>query len=102
MQKGSPYIDEVNERLLTLKDMGFIDKWVREMMANASNCDSIAKVVGSHGRRTMSLGLSQIGSFFRIVVGGLTFSIFGHAGEIMWHKFRRGMGKREDVTSTQR
>ena len=93
-QKGSPYIEEVNDKLLTLKDMSLIEKWVQETMVNASNCDSITKVVGSHGRKTKRLGLSQIGSFFMLVTGGLALSIFGLLGETTWHKYGRGTGKR--------
>ena len=84
----------MNEKLLTLKTMGLIEKWVQDTMVNASNCDSITKVLGSHKRKTMRLGLSQIGSFFLLFTGGLTLSIFGLVGEIMWHKYRRVTEKR--------
>ena len=84
---------------MTLKDMGLIENWVRETMANASNCDTITKVVASHKSTTVSLGLSQIGSFFMLVIGGLILSIFGHVAEIRWNFVKILIGKKHMSTT---
>ena len=66
--------------------MGLIENWVKETMTNATKCDSIPKVVASHKRTVTSLGLSQVGSFFMLVIGGLILSVLGHLAEIVWNK----------------
>ena len=78
----------MNDKLIILKDMGLIENWVRETMMNASNCDTIANVVASHQRSSISLGLSQIGSFFILVIGGLILSLFGFLAEAAWNRCR--------------
>ena len=77
-----------------------IDKWVKQTTANASKCDSLDEVVGSHERAALTLGLPQIGSFFMLAMGGLALSIFGHVTEIAWKKYRRDVGAttRDDPT----
>ena len=76
-----------------------IDKWVKQTTANASKCDSLDEVVGSHERAALTLGLPQIGSFFMLALSGLALSIFGHVAEIAWKKCRRDVGAiRDDPT----
>ena len=77
LQEGSPYIETVNEKLHSLHELGFIDTWINDLVANSSNCDTITKIVGSHGRGLQPLTLEQMQSFFYIVFCGLTLAALG-------------------------
>ena len=78
LQKGSPYIDLVNTQLYSLHEQGLLSRWINEMVSNSSSCDSIRKVVSSHGSPTAILGLGEVWSFFLIIGCGLaiSFTIF--------------------------
>ena len=81
----------MTERLSTLKDLGLIDKWIKETMPNSTSCDSMSKILGSHGRDSPSLSLEQVESFFYITLAGLVFSLFVLMGELTifmdkWHR----------------
>ena len=78
MQKGSPYIDQVNEKLQLLQQLGLIETWIKDAVANASNCDTLSQVVNSHKRDAeASLNLDQIDSIFFVLICGLLMSIAG-------------------------
>ena len=77
----------MTERLSTLKDLGLIDKWIKETMPNSTSCDSMSKILGSHGRDSPSLSLEQVESFFYITLAGLVFSLFGLMGELAINKW---------------
>ena len=82
LQKGSPSIESVNEKLHSLHDLGFILGWVNDVVLNSSNCDTITKIVSSHsGSGEESLSLEHMQSFFYIIIGGLSLSILGFATE---------------------
>ena len=76
-QEGSPYIEAVNEKIHSLHELGFIDTWINDLVANSSNCDTITKIVGSHGTGLQSLTMEQMQSFFYIVFGGLSVATLG-------------------------
>ena len=48
IQKQSSLLGPVNEKLHTLLSLGLVDKWMQHVVANASNCDTVSKMVGSH------------------------------------------------------
>ena len=48
-----------------------VSRWINEMVANSSSCDSIGKVVSSHGSLITILGLDEVQRLFLIIVGGL-------------------------------
>ena len=77
LQEGSPYIETVNEKLHSLHELGFIDTWINDLVANSSNCDTITKIVGSHGRGLQPLTLEQMQSFFYIIFCGLSLAALG-------------------------
>ena len=89
MQEGSPFIEAVNEKLHSLHELGFIDTWINDLVANSSNCDTITKIVGSHGRGLQSLTLEQMQSFFYIVFCGLTLAALGFTIEFAKGNFCR-------------
>ena len=49
-------------------------RWINEMVANSSSCDSIGKVVSSHGSLITILGLDEVQRFFLIIAAGLALS----------------------------
>ena len=55
-----------------------VSRWINEMVANSSSCNSIGKVVSSHGSLITILGLDEVKRFFLIIAGGLalSFSLF--------------------------
>ena len=71
LQKGSPHIKSVNKQLQFLHERNFIDTWIEELMANFSNCDTITKIVNSHGEGVKSLSIDHLQSFFYIIFAGL-------------------------------
>ena len=75
-QKGSPYTEVVNAKLYALHEQGLLSTWIEEMVANSSSCDTIRKVVTSHGSPTTVLSMDEVHSFFLIVVCGLSVSFF--------------------------
>ena len=77
----------MTERLGTLKDLGLIDKWIKETMPNSTSCDSMSKILGSHGRDSPSLSLEQVESFFYMVFTGLVLSLLGLVGELASNKW---------------
>lgn len=78
MQKGSPYIDEVNEKLQLLQQLGLIETWIRDAVSNASNCGTLSQVVNSHKlNEEASLILDQIDTIFFALIAGLLMSIAG-------------------------
>ena len=80
-QKGSPYTELVNAKLYALHEQGLLSTWIEEMVANSSSCDTIRKVVASHGSPTAVLSLDELRSFFFIVVCGLSVSFFAFLAE---------------------
>ena len=60
MQKGSPHVEAVNEKLQFLHERNFINAWIVDLVANFSNCDTITKIVNSHGEGIKSLGCNSI------------------------------------------
>ena len=83
LQKGSPFIEAVNEKLYWLHELGFINTWINNLVANSSNCDTITKIVGSHGGGLQSLSLEQMQSFFYIVFCGLSLAALGFTIEFV-------------------
>ena len=83
LQKGSPFIEAVNEKLYSLHELGFINTWINNLVANSSNCDTITKIVGSHGGGLQSLSLEQMQSFFYIVFSGLSLAALGFTIEFV-------------------
>ena len=83
LKEGSLLIETVNEKLHYLHKFGFIDKWINDLVANSSNCDTIPKIVGSHGRGLQRLSMEQMQSFFYIIFGGLALSALGFTTEII-------------------
>ena len=81
LQEGSPYIEAVNEKIHSLHELGFIDTWINDLVANSSNCDTITKIIGSHGTGLQSLTMEQMQSFFYIVFGGLSVATLGFVFE---------------------
>ena len=81
LQEGSPYIEAVNEKIHALHELGFIDTWINDLVANSSNCDTITKIVGSHGTGLQSLTMEQMQSFFYIVFSGLSVATLGFVFE---------------------
>ena len=83
LQEGSPFIEAVNKKLHSLHELGFINTWINDLVANSSNCDTITKIVGSHGRGLQSLSLEQMQSFFYIVFSGLSLAALGFTIEFV-------------------
>ena len=71
IQKQSSLLGPVNEKLHTLLSLGLIDKWIQDVVANSSNCDTMTKKVGSHQSSELStFGLEEMASFFFIILIG--------------------------------
>ena len=69
----------VNEKLQLLQQLGLIENWIKDAVANASNCDTLSQVVNSHKRDDeASLNLHQIDSIFFALMCGLLLSIAGN------------------------
>ena len=66
----------MNKQLQFLHERNFIDTWMEELMANFSNCDTITKIVNSHGEGIRSLSIDHMQSFFNIIFAGLIMASF--------------------------
>ena len=83
MQKGSPYVEPINRKLRTLHESGLIQTWIQDLGANARKCESVQKIVASHGQEDPSLSLRQTETFFYIILGGYAVSGLGLVAEII-------------------
>ena len=82
-QKGSPYIECINAKLHLMIEAGLIDSWISNLMANASNCDTKAKILFSHKRGLAQLSLTEMTCFFLIIIIGLITSVSGLLAEMI-------------------
>ena len=76
-----------------------VSRWINEMVANSSSCDSIGKVVSSHGSLITILGLDEVQRFFLIIAGGLALSFLIFLLEIVL--ICLGMNYTIDAAGTQ-
>ena len=88
-QKGSAYLECVNARLYSMIESGLIDSWISNLVANASNCDTKAKILSSHDRGLVQLSLSEVERFFLIFMIGLITSVCGFLAEMAKAKMDR-------------
>ena len=83
-QKGSSYVVPINKKLRNLQESGLIQIWIDDLAANASKCETVPKIVSSHGQDDTSLSLDQTESFFSMVIGGYVISAVGLFAEMIW------------------
>ena len=82
IQKQSFLLGPVNEKLHTLLSTGLIDKWIQDVVANSSNCETVSKMVGSHqSSEQRPFSLEEMASFFFIILIGHFMATLGFALE---------------------
>ena len=74
----------INKKLRNLQESGLIQIWIDDLAANASKCETVPKIVSSHGQDDTSLSLDQTESFFYMVLGGYVVSAIGLVAEMIW------------------
>ena len=70
-------------------EAGLIDSWISNLVANASNCDTKAKILSSHERGLVQLNLTDMKRFFLIIIIGLVISVSGLLAEMVKAKMDR-------------
>ena len=70
-------------------ESGLIDSWISNLVANASNCDTKAKILSSHDRGLVQLSLTEVERFFLIIIIGLITSVCGLLAEMVKEKLDR-------------
>ena len=70
-------------------ESGLIESWISDLVANASNCDTKAKILSSHDRGLVQLSLSEVERFFLIFMIGLITSVCGLLAEMAKAKMDR-------------
>ena len=70
-------------------EAGLIDSWISNLVANASNCDTKAKILSSHERGLVQLSLTDMKRFFLIIIIGLVISVSGLLAEMVKAKMDR-------------
>ena len=96
IQKQSSLLGPVNEKLHTLLSLGLVDKWMKHVVANASNCDTVSKMVGSHSSGQRAFSLEEMASFFFIILIGHFLASLGFALEAVMKRCR-GNGQSDEV-----
>ena len=66
--------------------MGFINKWVRESVGNATKCDTLEKMIDSKVEPLTILNLSHVGSCFVLAIAGIVTAIIAFICELMIKK----------------
>ena len=87
-QKGSTFTEAINEEIHSLHEIGLIEKWIKDLVANSSNCDTVTKIVDSHGKALQSFSMEQMQSFFYIIFGGLALSALVFTTEVLKGKLQ--------------
>ena len=82
IQKGSPYVNLVNEKLHLLHENGLLDMWTEEVVAEASKCNTVSKAVSSHGETNVKLTMEYVDSIF-LIFWGFSLAVCGFIVEII-------------------
>ena len=93
-QKGSPLLGPFNEKLHMLVDLGLRDTWISDMVVNLTSCDSMTKILDSHGKGAEAFSLEEMASFFFIVLCGLFFGTMAFFIEKLTHKSKYARGQK--------
>ena len=97
IQKQSSLLGPINEKLHTLLSLGLIDKWIQDVVANSSNCNTMTKMVGSHrSSEQRPFSLEQMASFFFIIFIGLFIATVGFVLEAIMMRWC-GNGKSDEI-----
>ena len=79
MKEGSPHLADVNRWIQLMLQMGFHERWIDNLMPNATKCDGIDSIIASHEQKSSSsasLTLLQTSGLFLILLMGLSISVF--------------------------
>ena len=71
LQKHSPYLREINEKLEQITESGTTAHLFNAMIPNASRCDTIRKVVASHDQALVKFHYEDTETFFLLISCGL-------------------------------
>ena len=63
-------MEEVNYYLRKLDSDGLLSRWFTEAAANATKCNTLTKMLSSHGKRNFVLALPDVGAIFYIALLG--------------------------------
>ena len=75
LQKRSPYLKEINEKLEQLTESGTTAHLFNTMIPNASRCDTITKVVASHDEELVKFTYEDTEAFFILISCGLAVTV---------------------------
>jgi hypothetical protein len=79
-------MDEVNYWIQMMLQMGLYQGWIGNKMPNASKCDSLSKIISSHGQSLMVLAMPEMHGLFSLVQIGLAVSLAIFCGEVACHQ----------------
>ena len=80
-------------------EQGLVDKWMNELIANSSNCNTLKQVVSSYGKPVVRLSFKEIGFFFLIITCGSVLSVVVLIAEISNFDRYRHVGVPSEVSS---
>ena len=75
LQKHSPYLREINEKLEQITESGTTAHLFNAMIPNASRCDTIRKVVASHDQALVKFHYEDTETFFLLISCGLAVAV---------------------------
>ena len=65
--------------------MGFHEQWMKELMPNATSCETLSSIVASHGRKSVGLVLEETQGLFTMCLIGLALALTVFMSEIFAH-----------------
>ena len=76
-------MEEVNYYLRRLDSNGLLSRWFTEAAANATKCNTLTKMLRSHGRRNTILGLVDVRTVFFMALIGVGLALKAFAAETL-------------------
>ena len=68
---------------------GLVDKWIKDLVTNSSNCDTVSKITNSHGSsgEPRRFSLEEMASFFFLILCGHFIATLGFGLEAIKKKW---------------
>ena len=76
-------MEEVNYYLRKLDSNGLLSRWFTEAAANATKCNTLTKMLRSHGKRDFNLTLGDVSAIFYIALFGAGLASMSLAAEAL-------------------
>ena len=105
LQKGSPYLDDMNEIINLANQMGFFDAQIQKYTPNATRCLTTAAIEETNREKHNAkrvLRLEDTYGMFLVLSIGLAGALLVFTGEQIAHKLKSKKGSIERRNNRQR